>query len=473
MNVKVFCQAFLKQFKHVPTSGQDDLITRLSTFVLSEQNNDLFVIKGYAGTGKTSIIGSLVKILPLIKKRSVLLAPTGRAAKVLAGYSSKRAQTIHQKIYFARTSKEGRIILTLQENKHTNTIFIVDEASMIPDTTNGEGFFEGRTLLEDLLEFVYSGTNCKMIFVGDNAQLPPVGLDISPALNIEYLKSTFNLKIQTLELTEVVRQAMESGILMNATRLREKLADNDADPPFFSLRGFRDIVQITGYELQELLADSFTGKDTDNAVVVCRSNKRANIYNREIRNRILFCENEIEAGDRMMVVKNNYFWLPKESKAGFVANGDIIEILSIKRYEDLYGFRFADITMRMVDYPDEPEHDVKIMLDTIMAETPALPQKEQNRLYQEVMQDYADIPNRYLRSQKVQANPFFNALQVKFSYALTCHKTQGGQWENVFVDQGYINNNMINNEYLRWLYTAVTRSTNRLYLISFKEEFFE
>lgn len=462
-------------FPYEPTEGQDKLLGELAVFLtLSwKQSNALFILRGFAGTGKTTIVKSLVDVLPRIGKRTVLLAPTGRAAKVLSGYSKRPANTIHRKIYLAHTNKDGLINLKLQTNYHKHTLFIVDEASMIQQGLGAEGvLFASRNLLDDLFQFVYSGENCRMMFIGDIAQLPPVGLDHSPALDIGFLKRSYHLSIDTFELTEVVRQARQSGILVNATRVREQLQQDSFGFPVFALNGFSDIRRITGPDLEEELNNGYSGRSRDSNVVICRSNKRANIFNREIRRRILFYDEEISAGDFLMVVKNNYFWLPPESEAGFIANGDIVELVRIRGIEELYGFRFADVSIRFVDYPDEKVMDVKIILDTLMAESAALPQAENNRLFHAVMEDYQELTSRRARLEQVKANPYFNALQVKFAYALTCHKTQGGQWDTVFVDQGYLNDKMINTEFGRWLYTAVTRATRKLYLINFEDRFF-
>ncbi|MCD4746277.1 MAG: AAA family ATPase [Bacteroidales bacterium] len=467
-------KSLLKQFPYEPTSGQKILIAQLSEFILSNDKTSLFVLKGYAGTGKTTIVSSLVNILPEFKKNSILLAPTGRAAKVLSNYSKKQAFTIHKKIYYAKTSKDGNINLVLQNNYHKNTIFIVDEASMIPDNTKSGDFslFSIRNLLDDLINYVYEGYNCKLLLIGDTAQLPPVRLDISPALDLQFLENNYSNSVNSFELKEVVRQSQNSGILSNATRIRNKIKLQKHEFPFFSLNSFNDILKINGSELEEALNDNYSKFGQKNTVVICRSNKRANIYNIEIRKRILFKEDEISTGDFMMIVKNNYFWLSAESKAGFIANGDIIEILSIRKIYELYSFRFADVIVRMVDYPDEKEFNTKIMLDTIMAETPSLSVDDNRKFFNEVIKDYEDIPRKRTRIEKVKSNPFFNALQVKFAYALTCHKTQGGQWDCVFVDQGYINDQMINVEFMRWLYTALTRATKKLYLINFRDVFY-
>ncbi|MEI6435807.1 MAG: AAA family ATPase [Bacteroidota bacterium] len=463
-------------FPYEPTSGQDKLLGELAVFLTISwrQQNALFILRGYAGTGKTTVVKALVEALPQIGKRTVLLAPTGRAAKVLSSYTGNQANTIHRKIYFARTNKDGLIDLKLQTNYHKHTLFIIDEASMIQHTMSSEGtIFASRNLLDDLCQFVYSGENCRMLFIGDAAQLPPVGLDYSPALDHEFLKSAYHLNIDTFELTEVVRQASESGILMNATKVRQQLQEKKFQFPMFAVDGFPDIIRLNGQDLEEALNNAYGGNSRENNVVICRSNKRANIYNREIRHRILYLEEEISTGDFMMIVKNNYFWLPEDSVAGFIANGDIVELVRIRTIEELYGFRFADVTLRFVDYPEEKEIDVKIILDTLMTESAALAQPENNRLFQAVMADFQDLTSRRERLEKVKASPYFNALQVKFAYALTCHKTQGGQWDTVFVDQGYLNDKMLNLEFGRWLYTAITRATKKVFLINFEERFFE
>ena len=475
MNENEVTGLLFREFPYEPTPGQHLLIEKLGKFIFYSWNTprSLFVLRGYAGTGKTTIVTALVNVLPLMKKRSVLLAPTGRAAKVLASYTKRPANTIHRKIYFARTTKDGSIALKLQQNLHKDTLFIVDEASMIQNSSmNDFGLFSGVNVLEDLFQYVFSGENNRLIFIGDTAQLPPVGLDKSPALDTDFLKRSYHLDIDGFELTEVVRQSQGSGILTNATSIRGEILREKLETPLFDIRRFNDIGRLTGADLEEALNRAYSSAEKDSNVVICRSNKRANVYNQEIRKRILFFEDEINVGDYMMVVKNNYFWLPEGSSAGFIANGDIIELMRIRKIYEMYGFRFAEVTIRFLDYPDEKELDVKILLDTIRSESPALPSADNNRLFQEVMKDYEDLTNKRNRIEKVKSNPWFNALQVKFSYALTCHKTQGGQWETVFVDQGYLNDNMLNVEYLRWLYTAVTRATKKLYLINFEEKFF-
>jgi len=474
--VKSVISTLVQEFPYDPTGGQRRLMGNLAVFLTLgwKKTNALFVLKGYAGTGKTTVVKALVNVLPKMGKRIVLMAPTGRAAKVLSSYTGLPAHTIHRKIYFAWTSKEGNIVMRLQKNYHKHTLFVVDEASMIPHVTKAEGqLFSTRNLLDDLFAYVQSGENCRILFIGDTAQLPPVGLDESPALDTEFLKQAYSLEIDEDELTEVVRQSRESGILQNATLIRDEIPEKKVTFPLFSLKNFSDVVRINSSELEEMLNRAFSGAGKDNNVVICRSNKRANIFNREIRNRILFFDGEISTGDYLMVVKNNYFWLPPGSSAGFIANGDIVELIRIRKTEELYGFRFADVTIRFLDYPDEKELDVKILLDTLMADSPALPQQDNNRLFQTVMEDYADLPTRKEKVEKVKLSGHFNALQVKFAYALTCHKTQGGQWDTVFIDQGYVTERMLNTEFLRWLYTAVTRATKKLYLVNFENRFFD
>lgn len=475
MTVGEVTAMLLREFPYDPTRDQHELLKELSVFLIQGWNrsNAIFILKGYAGTGKTTVVRALVKVLPALNKRSVLLAPTGRAAKVLTSYTRKPANTIHRKIYFARTTKDGVIALTLQQNLHKNTLFIVDEASMIQNSTMSDlSLFGMRNVLEDLFRYIYGGENNRILFIGDSAQLPPVGLENSPALDLKFLKQSYNLTIDTFELTEVVRQAKQSGILVNATSIRNCISTMEFSFPDIRVNEFRDVHRLSGIDLEEALIGAFSSSGKENNAVICRSNKRANIFNQEIRKRILFFDGEINPGDFMMVVKNNYFWLPENSSAGFIANGDIIELLRIRKIEEMYGFRFADITIRFLDYPDEKELDVKIMLDTIRTESPALPAADNNRLFQEVMKDYEDLRSKKSRIDKVKVNPYFNALQVKFAYAFTCHKTQGGQWETVFIDQGYLSDKMMNIEYLKWLYTAFTRATKQLFLVNFDEKFF-
>ncbi len=476
MNSRELEIQLLKSFALNPTSDQQKAINHISRFHTSEKENPAYILKGYAGTGKTSILGAYVKTLAKSGQKFVLMAPTGRAAKVLSAYTGKTAHTIHRYIYFIVTASNGVPRVTLGKNKLQNTVFIIDEASMISDSSqNNEGGFSGRSLLDDLIEYVFSSSGNKIVLVGDTAQLPPVGLNISPALDFEYLKGAYNITAHSFEMKEVMRQSLDSGILFSATSLRNKLREENPSLPMLSLDGFKNDVKIIsdGEDFNEILQQTFYDAGESKGVLVCRSNKRANIFNQQIRSAILQKESEIESGDILMVVKNNYFWLEKTSKAGFIANGEMLEILRVTKIEDLYGFRFAEAEIRLLDYPEEQEFTVKLLLDTIMIDGPGLNDDDRNRLFENVLEDYQDIPQRRQRVAKVMVNPYFNALHVKFAYAMTCHKTQGGQWPTVILDQGWLNDEMINIEYLRWLYTAFTRSTNKLYLINFREDFFE
>jgi len=459
----------LKNFKFTPTQDQQRALKLLADYCLSLKGNQVFLLKGYAGTGKTTLIKTLVKTLPAYKRKTVLLAPTGRAAKVMSGYAGKAAFTIHKHIYNPKRDRKGGMVFTLKQNKSSNTIYIVDEASMITDAGSGGMFSTG--LLNDLLEFVQAGVNCKVVFVGDSAQLPPVNSELSPALDPSYLGIHYRKEGVDIEMKEVMRQAKESGILMNATTLRDYLENSVLETPVFQQAD--DVIRLLeGYEIEDALNQSFKEAGREGTVVIVRSNKRANLYNRQIRSRILWQEDMISTGDYLMVVKNNYFWLPEKSKVGFIANGDIIELLQIYEHKELYGYRFVRAQIRLVDYPDEKPLDVVLMLDVLDMQTPSLDWEKAQQFYQTVLEDYADISSRYKRHQKVRENPYFNALQVKFAYAITCHKAQGGQWRNVFVEQPYLPNGEIDQNYLRWLYTAFTRAREKVCLIGFRDENF-
>lgn len=443
----------------------------MARFLFDSDPRSAMLLRGYAGTGKTSLVSALIQTLPQLRVSSLLLAPTGRAAKVLAGYSHRPAYTIHKKIYMTATDASGAVRTVRAVNKHSYTLFIVDEASMIglePTATR-------QSLLEDLIDYVYSGNHCRLMLIGDSAQLPPVGQSESPALDEHYLRAAFDLDVSTQELTEVVRQQSFSGILANATALRNQIADmtdgDEAQQPLFSVSD--DVVNLKGSDLQETLYREYDGAALEDVVVITRSNKRANLFNQGVRASVLYREEEVNAGDFLMVVKNNYYWMDRDSDIGFVANGDIVEVLAVRNVQEVYGFRFADASLRFVDYPDEPLHDCKLMLSTLVSESPALTSDEQSRLYNAVMEDYTDIPNKAYRLREMRQNPYYNALQVKFAYALTCHKTQGGQWHTVIIDQGYLPPNMpLDREYLRWLYTAFTRATAKVYLLGFDQAFF-
>lgn len=473
MSSKNFYSILSKNFPFSPTLKQDIFFQKIAAFITNTDNDAIFVLKGYAGTGKTTVISTIVNHLIDINKRYVLLAPTGRAAKVIANYSNKPAFTIHKKIYFPKKSSGGGLAFTMQQNKHKNTIFIVDEASMISDVAAESKLYENGSLLDDLISYIYSGENCKMILLGDTAQLPPVNLDISPALNTETLELNYDKKIDWIELDEVMRQELNSGILYNATQLRELLKDDFITDFQFKLRGFKDIIRLTdGYDIQDAINQAYSNYSIEDTAFIVRSNKRANQYNEQIRMKILDKESELSTGDFLMVVKNNYFWLKEKDEAGFIANGDIIEVLEIFSFKELYGFNFAKVKIRMVDYPNQKPFETVLILDTIKSEAPSLTYEQSNQLYEEVMKDYEHLTSKYAKFQKVKENEYFNGLQVKFSYAITCHKSQGGQWNTVFIEQPYLPDG-IDRDYIRWLYTAITRAKDKLYLIGFKEESFE
>ena len=467
MNTKKIQQKIRSYLGFQPTKEQDHIINNLSEFVTTLGSRSIFMLKGYAGTGKTTLISALVKSLPILGKRSVLVAPTGRAAKVLSQYSKKSASTIHRKIYWIKTNKSGNAFVKLKENTHTNTIFIVDEASMIAENTD-KGF-GNRSLLEDLIKYVYDGIDCKLILIGDIAQLPPVHLDLSPALNKETLEFKYNKQVICKELTQVVRQKKDSFILENATNLRFKIANNDFSFPKL-ITGI-DVIRINnGEDLQDALESAYSNEGINNTTILCRSNKRANQYNQQVRAKIRWQENEISSGDKVMVVRNNYYWQQNNSNSEFIANGDIVDIIKVKETIERYDFRFAKATIKMTDYLDNKELDVILLLDTLSSENPSITYEQYQNLYKQVELDYRG--EKEIR-KKIKNNEFFNALQIKFAYAITCHKSQGGQWENVFIDLGYFTENMLDKSYIRWLYTAFTRATKKLFLINFNDKFFK
>lgn len=477
MDARIIAGKIIGELGHEPTSGQVEAINLISSFLTSpakKRENPAFMLKGYAGTGKTTLVSALVRVLPLVGMQSVLLAPTGRAAKVLGGYSRKQAFTIHRKIYRQAMSNDGRFTMALAQNPHKFTLFIVDEASMIPgpSATGEQGIYSHRDILEDLITYIYNSEGCRLLIIGDNAQLPPVGDELSPALNLEYLRASYHLDVTAYELSEVVRQSLDSGILSNATRLRELIDSENPQPPFFDLSGFPDIKSISGADFEDALNSCYSRFGIENTAIVTRSNKRANLFNNEIRARMLFRETELSAGDIIMITKNNYFWLPKGSKAGFIANGDMAEVRRIRHIGEMYGYRFADITIQLLDYPDEGLIEVKLLLDSMNVESAAMPQEEMKKLYEEILLDYTGLTSASAKMEKIKDNQFYNAVQAKFAYALTCHKTQGGQWDAVFIDHGYLTDEMIDSSFIRWLYTAVTRSSAELYLVNFKETFF-
>ncbi|MFY0604659.1 MAG: AAA family ATPase [Flavobacteriaceae bacterium] len=466
-----FYKDLLKKYPHSPTNKQTELFNLLADFTFDNNNRSIFLLKGYAGTGKTTTISTFVNNLWRTGKKAVLLAPTGRAAKVISVYSKRQALTIHKKIYFPKKQKNGSVDFVLQPNKHTDTLFIIDEASMIPDRPQNAKLFENGSLLDDLISYVYSGNNCKIIFVGDTAQLPPVKLTLSPALEADRLEIDYNKEVAEIELDEVMRQQESSGILANATVLR-MLIQNHAVSFTFDLN-FPDIIRLVdGYDIQDAITLAYNNEGVEDTAFIVRSNKRANQYNQQIRTKIRGQENEISVGDYVMVVKNNYYWLKDSSEAGFIANGDICEVVRIRSIKELYGFRFAEVEIRMIDYPNQKPFETVLLLDTLSSESPSLSYEESNKLYEAVKEDFAHEKSKYKQLLSIKNNKYFNALQVKFSYAITCHKSQGGQWKTIFIEQPYLPEG-INKEYLRWLYTAVTRAQEKLYLIGFKDDYFE
>ncbi|SMG10316.1 ATP-dependent DNA helicase [Sphingobacterium psychroaquaticum] len=463
-----------QQFHWPPTVQQSAAFALLEEFLSVFHPLHCFILKGYAGTGKTTIISALVKTLPHIRKRSVLLAPTGRAAKVMSHYAGRKAFTIHKKIYRKKSAASIDMDFVLAENLHEDTLFIIDEASMISD--DGVQFFS-RSLLDDLIRYVRTGKNCSLMFVGDIAQLPPVGMVESPALDPAHLSANYHLQVFHYELQEVVRQKQESGILFNATRIRDDIREEQQDNlnfPQIQTKGFHDIFRMNGDRLIEGLHYSYDNFDIENTIVICRSNRSANLYNKHIRNQILFREEEITGGDLIMVVRNNYYWLQQhdEANTGFIANGDLARIRKVTNMHEQHGFRFADIALDFLDDDELDPITCRVLLDSIYVDAPNLPYEQQQQLYEAIANDYADIPTKKDRMEAIKKDPYYNALQIKFAYAITCHKAQGGQWPCVFVDQGYLHDEMLNTDFLRWLYTAVTRATQQLFLVNFNPKFY-
>lgn len=455
------------------TNSQKKIIEKLSEYLADDDYSRIFVLNGYAGTGKTTLISALVAVLKELRIKPVLLAPTGRAAKVLARYCGEQALTIHKRIYRQRTNADYESKFSLDINREQGAVFIVDEASMLSDAT-GEGMIFGSgSLLEDLIRYVRSGRGCRLILVGDGAQLPPVGSEASPALDPENL-SRYGDVIYT-SMDEVVRQHTESGILFNATMVRCMLENGIFEVPRFDMN-YPDIEAVEGIDFMEKLQDAYDRYGRDEVIVITRSNKRANRYNEGIRRYVLGAEEEIESGDMLMVVKNNYHYAStgtEESDAAmnFIANGDIARLVRLRRFEELYGFHFANAVLSFADYGDL-EIECKILLDTIRSESPSLTREESNRLFYEIEKDYADVKSRIKRYKEIRENPHYNAIQVKFAYAVTCHKAQGGQWRAVFVDRCLFGDEPMTRDLLRWLYTAMTRATEKLYLVNFDERFY-
>lgn len=466
---KSFREIFLQEIGFPPTQDQDVLISHLENFLFCS-NSKIFILKGYAGTGKTTMMSALIKTLPHFHTYSTLLAPTGRAAKVLSLFSQKKAYTIHKRIYYS-SHDETAFVFKLRENKSRYTVYIVDESSMIG--VGNDGGFMSRDLLEDLMNYINEGEDCKVIFIGDTAQLPPVGEEISPALDEEYIARHYSIEPPSYKLTQVVRQALDSGILKNASNLRYRIFKENYSLPIFKLEGLQDVERIDGNDFEEYLYRAYKEYGEDEVLTICRSNRQANMINNRIRYTILERENQIDTNDNLMAVKNNYFWLSDDSKIGFIANGDIFKIKRILGYEEKYGHNFADVVVTFNDYPEQEKVDMKILLDTLSLEKASMDMGGEDGLYRKIFEEeYETTHNRTQAKKNTFNNPYFNAVQVKFASCLTCHKAQGGGWKAVFVFQSFFTEDMLGKEYFRWLYTAITRAKEKLYLINFPDEFF-
>ena len=448
------------------------MIERLAGWVCSDDTGRIFILNGHAGTGKTTLIAAFVATLKTLKIKSVLLAPTGRAAKVMGRYTGEKSYTIHKKIYRQKSLADLDSGFSLDLNRESDAVFIVDEASMLPDSGGVErSIFGSGSLLDDLIRFVRAGKRCRLMIVGDNAQLPPVGHDFSPALDTS-LMSRYG-EIDYASMDEVVRQQEDSGVLFNATLVRCMLEADIYEPPLFDL-GFPDVRKLDGGEFLEEIEECYSRYGRDETIVITRSNKRAGKFNEGIRRNVLYAEEELETGDMLMVVKNNYFYAPKEEDARmeFIANGDIARLCGLRRAEELYGFRFAEARLAFPDF-DDAEIEGKILLDTLFSDAPSLTREQGRSLFFSVAEDYAEIANKKKRYRQVVENPHYNALQVKFAYAVTCHKAQGGQWSAVFVDRMLFGDEPMSRDLMRWLYTAITRATDRLYFVNFDDRFFD
>lgn len=441
-----------------PNEGQAELLQLLTQFILSKNERKAFVLRGYAGTGKTSIMAALVKALGEVKQSVILLAPTGRAAKVLARYANKAAYTIHKYIY--RQDKLGGDSFSLSDNLHKHALFIVDEASMISGQRDNPTFGTG-VLLKDLIKYVYAGEGCSLLLLGDDAQLPPVGSDISPALDINYLLG-FGLDITSYTLTQVARQALDSGILSNATAIREQIS---MPQQTFDYQYTSDFQAFEGVEFLELLEQSYNEVGAEETIILTRTNRRTNLYNQGVRARILWKEDAISSGDRLMITKNNYFWTKDYEGIPFLANGDMMEIVRLRNWREMYGFQFVDASLRAIDY--DWEIDVILWLDTLTTDSPEVNHQLHQQLFDDISEDYPELQhNRKKLIETIYESPYYNALQIRFAYAVTCHKAQGGQWKRVFIDPGNIPVEERDKNYYRWLYTAITRATEQVYLLT-------
>jgi len=462
-----FRERLIEVLGHAPTAGQQRAAMALERLLGTTKERTALVLKGYAGTGKTTLVGALVKVLASAGRPVVLLAPTGRAAKVLSAYAGRPASTIHRRIYRAADEEDGYVGMQVAAHRDREALFIVDEASMIGRQGGGDGAFGGRDLLHDLFEHIFSVEGTRVLLIGDPAQLPPVGSDQSPALDQKELQA-FGVVAGVVELTEVVRQATGSGILTNATALRSILAEERPQPRFVT--GFDDVIRTDGHDLQDALETAYAQDGDDEVCLICRSNKRAYQYSQQVRARIHGYEEELCSGDRLMVVKNDYFWAGQNGKPELIANGEQFVVSRVHAVEERYGLRFADITVRWWNGAEERELEVKVMLDVLSIDAPSLPMPRLRLLRESIFNSYS-APTKGARMKQLKKDAFAQALQVKYAYAVTAHKAQGGQWNTVFVDQGYVTEEMIDREYVRWLYTAITRASQRLFLLNFHPRF--
>lgn len=464
-----FKEKIKENFSFEPTKEQDIALDRIVDFLFLQKEESIFLLRGYAGTGKSSLLGALVKTMTEFKQKTVLLAPTGRAAKVFSSYANHLAFTIHKKIYRQQKYTGDFGSFGLMDNLYKDTLFIVDEASMISNDGLDSSYFGTGRLLDDLIHYVYSGENCRLLLIGDSAQLPPVGEEDSPALQTSILEG-YGLEVREAMLSQIVRQAESSGILFNATNIRNALKKNKtASYPKLKLNKFTDIKRISGEDLIDEISAAYDRDGLENTMIISRSNKRSNIYNQGVRNRILYREEELSSGDMLMITKNNYFWTEKIEGIDFLANGEIVEVLRVRREQELYGFRFCDVLVKSIDY--DIEFEVKILLDTLNSDVAGLTRERSQELFLNVLEDYADLSTKQAKMKRLKVDPYYNAVHVKFAYAVTCHKAQGGEWPNVFLDLGYISEDHLGVNFYRWLYTAITRASCNLYLVNLPEEF--
>lgn len=464
-----FLDKIKQNFPFEPTSEQANALENIVEFLFLQKEESLFLLKGYAGTGKSSLLGALVKTMTEFKQKTVLLAPTGRAAKVFSSYASHPAFTIHKKIYRQQKFAGDFGSFGLMDNLHKDTLFIVDEASMISNNGLDSSYFGTGKLLDDLIHYIYSGENCRLLLIGDSAQLPPVGEDDSPALQLVELEG-YGLEVRQAMLSQIVRQAESSGILYNATNIRNALNKGKTEAyPKLKLKKFTDIVRISGEDLIDEISACYDRDGLENTMIISRSNKRSNIYNQGVRNRILYREEELSAGDMLMITKNNYYWAENIEGIDFLANGEIVEVLRVRREQELYGFRFCEVLVKSIDY--DVELEVKILMDTLYSDVSGLTRERSEELFLNIMEDYSDISTKAGKMKRLKVDPFYNAVQVKFAYAVTCHKAQGGEWANVFLDLGYIAEEHLGVNFYRWLYTAITRASSKLYLVNLPDEF--